>query len=92
MTKETYTMIESYMFSCMDDSAHDKEHIYRVLYNALEIAKTEADVDYDILITACLLHDVGRKEQFENPKLCHAMVGAEKAYQFLLEHRSKNFI
>ena len=83
MTKDTYTRIENYMCACMEDSAHDREHIYRVLYNALEIAKSEAGVDYDVLIAACLLHDIGRKEQFEDPSLCHAMVGAEKAYAFL---------
>lgn len=86
MNKDTYKLIENYMLSCMEDSAHDKEHIYRVLYNALEIVKSEKDVNYDILITACLLHDIGRKEQFENPDLCHAMVGGDKAYQFLLEN------
>lgn len=86
MTKETYDLIEKYMLSCMEDSAHDREHIYRVLYNALEIAKAEDPVDYDVLITACLLHDIGRKEQFEDPSLCHAAVGAEKAYRFLTEH------
>lgn len=86
MNKDSYNFIENYMLSCMEDSAHDKEHIYRVLYNALEIAKTEKDVDYDILITACMLHDIGRKEQFENPSLCHAMVGGEKAYKFLDDH------
>lgn len=86
MTQATYSLLENYMLSCMEDSAHDKEHIYRVLYNALEIAKTEKDVDYDVLIAACLLHDIGRKEQFENPALCHAKVGGEKAYRFLTEH------
>lgn len=86
MTKETYTMIECFMLSCMEDSAHDKEHIYRVLYNALKIAGEEDDADCDVLITACLLHDIGRKEQFDNPALCHAMVGGEKAYRFLTEH------
>lgn len=86
MKREIYSMIEKYMLSCMEDSAHDKEHIYRVLYNALKIAETETGVDYDILISACLLHDIGRKEQFENPKLCHAMVGGKKAYDFLVEH------
>ena len=86
MNKNTYSLLEEYMISCAEDSAHDKEHIYRVLYNALRIAKTEADVDMDLLITACLLHDVGRKEQFENPTLCHAMVGSEKVYIFLKEH------
>lgn len=86
MKKETYDLIENYMLSCMTDSAHDKEHIYRVLYHALEIAKTENDVDYDVLIAACLLHDIGRKEQFADPSLCHAMVGGEKAYRFLTEN------
>lgn len=86
MTKETYALLETYMLSCMEDSAHDKEHIYRVLYNALEIAKSERGVDCDVLIAACLLHDIGRKEQFEDPTLCHAMVGSEKAYRFLTEH------
>lgn len=85
MTSENYVLLENYMHSCMEDSAHDKEHIYRVLYNALEIAKTESDVDYDVLIGACLLHDIGRKEQFEDPDLCHAAVGGEKAYSFLTE-------
>lgn len=84
MNKETYGLLEEYMRSCMADSAHDQEHIYRVLYNALEIAGTESDVDYDVLITACLLHDIGRKEQFEDPAICHAMAGGEKAYRFLL--------
>jgi len=92
MNQNTYSLIENHMLSCMSDSAHDKEHVYRVLYNALEIAKHEANVDYDILITACLLHDIGRKEQFDNPKLCHAEVGAEKTYQFLIEnHFDKGF-
>ncbi len=85
MTKETYQRIESYMRSCMTDSAHDPEHIYRVLYNALQIAETEENVDYDVLITACLLHDIGRREQFENPALCHAEVGATMAYEYLLK-------
>lgn len=85
MTREQYRLLEDYMLSSMEDSAHDKEHIYRVLYNALEIAKAEAAVDYDVLIAACLLHDIGRKEQFADPALCHAVVGAEKAEKFLAE-------
>lgn len=57
MTQEIYTLIEKYMISCMCDSAHDKEHVYRVLYNAMKIAKQERCVDYDVLICACLLKD-----------------------------------
>lgn len=90
MDKNTYSLIETYMISCMEDSAHDKEHIYRVLYNALRIAKKERDVDYDVLICACLLHDIGRKEQFANPELCHAVIGSEKAYAFLVSNGFEN--
>lgn len=86
MKKDTYLLIEKYMLTYMEDSAHDREHVYRVLFNALEIAKAESGVDYDVLITACLLHDIGRKEQFENPALCHAAVGSEKAYEFLIKN------
>lgn len=86
MKKETYILIEAYMLSCLEDSAHDAQHIYRVLYNGLEIAKGEENVNYDVLIAACLLHDIGRPEQFANPNLCHAAVGSEKARGFLLEN------
>ncbi len=85
MTHQTYTRIEAYMRTCMSDSAHDVEHIYRVLYNALQIAEREEKVDRDVLIAACLLHDIGRPEQFADPTLCHAQVGAEKAGRFLRE-------
>lgn len=86
MNQATFSLLENYMSSCMGDSAHDREHIFRVLYNALDIARTEENVDYDVLICACLLHDIGRKEQFENPALCHAQVGGDKAYRFLIDH------
>lgn len=86
MKKEQFIEIENYMLKCMTDSAHDKEHIYRVLYTALDIAQHESNVDFDVLIASCLLHDIGRQEQFDNPKLCHAAVGAEKAYQFLIKN------
>ena len=86
MDKETFTLLENYMGICMEDSAHDKAHIYRVLYHALDIAKSEPDVNYDVLICACLLHDIGRKEQYENSALCHAVIGGQKAYGFLVNN------
>ena len=85
MTAECYRTIEKYMLSCMDDSAHDAEHVYRVLYNALEIAKAEPHTDYDVLIAACLLHDIGRIDQIADPSVCHAAIGSEKAHLFLLK-------
>lgn len=86
MNKETYKLLENYMQECMKDSAHDKEHIYRVLYSALDIAEKEDNVDYDVLICACLLHDIAREDQNKNPEICHAQYGAEKAYNFLIEN------
>lgn len=83
MNKETYKEYESYMLLHMNDSAHDCQHIYRVLYIALDIAQCEKNVDMDILITACLLHDIGRQKQFSNPLLCHAAEGGEMAYDYL---------
>ena len=83
MKREIFCAIESYMRSCMDGSAHDTQHIYRVLYSALAIAAGEENVNYDVLIAACLLHDVGRPEQLADPKICHAQAGADKAHAFL---------
>lgn len=86
MDRKTFTMLENYMLSCMKDSAHDAEHVYRVLNHALVIAGEEPSVDYDVLITACLLHDIARPEQIADPGLCHAAVGSEKAYRFLIDN------
>ncbi len=86
MQTPTYKRLETYMLSCMADSAHDSEHIYRVLDNALVIARQEQGVDYDVLIAACLLHDIARPEQIRDPSLCHAAVGSEKAYGFLIDN------
>lgn len=86
MDKAVYLKIEAYMLSCMDDSAHDAEHIYRVLSMANRLADcTEAPLNRDVLTAACLLHDTGRVEQFQDPKVCHAEAGSLKAYRFLLE-------
>ena len=72
MDQKTYRTIEEYMLSFMKDAAHDPMHIYRVLYQALQIAKGYPEVNQDILIASCLLHDIGRMKQFQNPQLCHA--------------------
>ncbi|MFV0400893.1 MAG: HD domain-containing protein [Oscillospiraceae bacterium] len=83
MKKAEFTVIEAYMKEKMNDSSHDFLHIYRVLYAALEIAQAHDDIDYDILIAACLLHDVGRAAQTENLELDHAEIGAEMSVEFL---------
>lgn len=83
MRKDEFNMLEQYMLDVMRDSAHDKLHIYRVLYTALEISGTEENVNYDVLIAACILHDVGRELQFKDPVVDHAEAGAQMAYDLL---------
>ena len=84
LKRATFEKLEQYMQSCMQDSAHDREHVYRVLYHALQIAETEADVQTDVLIAACLLHDIGRQAQLADSAVCHAMAGAQQACDWLL--------
>lgn len=79
MKKELYNEIEKYMKSCVKETAHDREHIYRVLGNCIKIAENETDVDYDILLAAALLHDIGRNGK----KKKHNEIGAEMAEEFL---------
>lgn len=86
MDKKQFELVEACMLACMADSAHDREHVYRVLHTALLIAQSEKNVNMDVLICASLLHDIGRAEQFAEPALCHARVGGEKAYRFLTEN------
>ncbi|MDR2649226.1 MAG: HD domain-containing protein [Clostridiales bacterium] len=75
------------MLSQMQDSAHDRHHIYRVLNSALDISNYETAVDLDVLIAACLLHDIGRERQFANLNLCHAQIGGDIAYEYLISRK-----
>ena len=84
MNRQTFTLLEGYMLECMQDAAHDREHVYRVLNNAVTIAQGEADVQWDVLVAAALLHDISRPEQIADSRIDHATHGAEKAYIFLM--------
>jgi len=87
MNKAMYETIENYMYRCMKDTAHDSEHIFRVLYLSLNIAsKRKEKINFDVLIASCLLHDIGREEQFKNNKICHAEIGGIMAKDFLLKN------
>lgn len=86
MKRKEYNEIEKYMLSCCGESVHDAEHIYRVLYNAMDIAATEKDVNTDVLITACLLHDIARADELNDKTIDHAVYGSEKAYNWLIGH------
>lgn len=83
MKRDAYARLENYMRACVYDRAHDENHVMRVLYNALEIARTEPQADRDVVIAACLLHDIARREEAETPGVRHAEEGARKARAFL---------
>ena len=84
MTAQRFEILNGYMEFCMRDSAHDKGHIRRVLDAALILAQKEKNVNFDVLITAALLHDIGREEQFRTGE-SHAAIGARMAKEYLLE-------
>jgi uncharacterized protein len=44
------------------------------------------NINYDILIASCLLHDIGRGEQYKNQNVCHAEIGGTMAKEFLLKN------
>ena len=84
--KELIVKSEAYMRRLSsDDVAHDFRHIYRVLALAIEISRYEENVDMYILVLACLLHDIGRQKQRNDPAVCHAEAGAQMAYDFLTQ-------
>ena len=90
MNNDKYNIIKEFVQSHNYDFSHDFTHIERVLGYALEIAET-LDVDYSVLIPACLLHDVGRALEFRNKNQSHEIIGANIAYDFLIKnHYNKN--
>lgn len=89
MDKNTFKKIEQYMLKNCSE-AHDREHIYRVLYNALDIANHENNVDIDVLITACMLHDIGRRAEINDKNIDHAEYGSKTAYDWMLQNGFEN--
>ncbi|MDO9592687.1 MAG: HD domain-containing protein, partial [Erysipelotrichaceae bacterium] len=86
ISEETYeellwTMVEETLVC----SAHDIDHVRRVYKLALKIAANYDAVDYEVLIPATLLHDLGRRVEDQDPtgKTDHAMVGSAMAHDIL---------
>ena len=51
MKKSDFDKIEKYMLAYCGESVHDQQHIYRVLFHALEINRQEGG-DRDVVIAA----------------------------------------
>jgi uncharacterized protein len=66
---------------------HDWTHVERVCELAMNIGKKEK-ADSFVLTAACLLHDIGRKEEMASRgKFCHAEKGAELANKILQKYK-----
>ena len=85
MKQTEFDRIRAYVEEAMAgaDPVHDVQHVTRVLWNALDIG-SEEPIDRDILIAACLLHDIGQPAEMADRRLCHGEVGSRMAYDFLL--------
>lgn len=66
-----------------DKTGHDFNHTKRVLKYALEIAENYTGADKEVLILACLLHDIAYKEGIIKN---HHLIGAEQAKKILEEN------
>lgn len=86
MNQTQYDRVKDYMRACVADAAHAEDHVTRVTNAAMEIAKSVVGADREVLLCACLLHDIGRGEQMKDPSRHHAQVGAEKAGEYLLRN------
>lgn len=85
MKRADWRYLEAYMQQSMKDTAHDMQHVWRVLNNAIEIAGSEEAVNMDVLITAAILHDIGRADELKDPTADHAVTGGERAYRLLMD-------
>jgi uncharacterized protein len=68
--------------------AHDINHVMRVYNLCLELAKSETNVDLDVLRTAALLHDIARTREDKRGHIHvldvdHAVLGAEMSDKIL---------
>lgn len=72
MDKEIFDKIIDYVLQENDGFIHDAAHSFRVTNIACEIAKGYEEVNMDVLIASCLLHDVARLRQMVDRSVCHA--------------------
>lgn len=89
ITKEIIKKIknEAKVFFVGASGCHDWTHVERVHNLAMNIGKKEK-ADLSILSVACLLHDIGRKEEMKSRgKFCHAERGAEMADRILYKYQ-----
>ncbi|MCK4997046.1 HD domain-containing protein [Candidatus Pacearchaeota archaeon] len=67
-----------------DKTGHDFEHVKRVLNLSLRISKNYSDVDDEVLIAACLLHDISYMNGYVKN---HHLVSANLSKDILLKFK-----
>lgn len=77
-----YEKLEAYMRACMEDSAHDAAHIYRVLYTALEIAETEPGVNGRVLLRPACCMISGDASNLKIPPCATRRLAAKRRFGF----------
>ena len=78
------------LYQATRDPAHDFDHVLRVHNLAREIGEAEG-ARLRILLTAALLHDIGRQEQEADSTVDHAQVGSIRARE-LLSSETNDFV
>jgi uncharacterized protein len=66
-------------------SSHGRDHVERVMKNCELIMNEEKACDSFIVLLSACLHDIARDDEDRSGgRICHAELGAETAYEFLL--------
>jgi uncharacterized protein len=77
------TIEQAREYYCGAESAHDFDHVLRVLALAEHLARIE-DANVEIVHAAALLHDIARADEDETRGDDHAQMGADRARAILL--------
>ncbi|MBS4536505.1 HD domain-containing protein [Clostridium sp. D2Q-14] len=82
-----YNELKSIVERELSCSAHNIDHVKRVFNTCITIAKTEKNVDLDVLLPAALLHDIARVKEIQDKtgEIDHAELGSDMAEKILDE-------
>ncbi len=81
MNIDKYNAIKDYAFNCLCNDIFECSHVERVLNYGLILLKHENDAKADVVISACLLHDIGKLSPDDMP---HSQKGSNMARDYLI--------
>ena len=85
--KDAFRILAEKVEKALSSSPHDMEHVNRVYKMCLRLAEGKEEVNFKVLRTAALLHDIARvkEDQDSSGKIDHAILGASMAEELLQE-------